>query len=75
MVLKGSKTEKNLKDAVAREAQINCRYLYFATKADIEGQNDIAALFRSKGAGGTARPSARSTPAGVHERACMSRLA
>jgi rubrerythrin len=53
MGLKGSKTEKNLKDAFAREAQINSRYLYFANKADIEGQNDIAALFRSSAEGET----------------------
>ena len=47
MNLKGSKTEKNLKDAFAGESQANRRYLYFASKADVEGQNDIAAVFRS----------------------------
>ena len=46
MGLKGSKTEKNLKGAYLREAQLNYRCLYFDTKADIEGQNDIAASFR-----------------------------
>src|SRR5207245_11258474 len=46
MGLKGSKTEQNLKDAFAGESQANRRYLYFATKADIEGQNDVAALDR-----------------------------
>lgn len=51
MQLKGSKTEQNLKDAFARESQDNRRYLYFANKADIEGQNDIAALFRSTAEG------------------------
>ena len=45
--LKGSKTEENLKAAFAGESQANRRYLYFANKADIEGQNDVAALFRS----------------------------
>ena len=45
--LKGSKTEDNLKAAFAGESQANRRYLYFANKADIEGQNDVAALFRS----------------------------
>jgi rubrerythrin len=35
--LKGSKTEKNLKDAFAGESQANRRYLYFAAKADVEG--------------------------------------
>ena len=53
MNLKGSKTEKNLKDAFAGESQANRRYLYFANKADIEGQNDIAALFRSTAEGET----------------------
>ena len=51
--LKGSKTEANLKDAFAGESQANRRYLYFANKADIEGQNDVAALFRSTAEGET----------------------
>ena len=51
--LKGSKTEKNLKDAFAGESQANRRYLYFANKADVEGQNDISALFRSTAEGET----------------------
>ena len=41
--LKGTKTEDNLKAAFAGESQANRRYLYFADKADVEGQNDIAA--------------------------------
>jgi rubrerythrin len=53
MGLKGSKTEQNLKDAFAGESQANRRYLYFAVKADIEGQNDVAALFRSTAEGET----------------------
>ena len=53
MQLKGSKTEKHLKDAFAGESQANRRYLYFANKADIEGQQDIAALFRSTAEGET----------------------
>ena len=53
MKLKGSQTEKNLKDAFAGESQANRRYLYFANKADIEGQNDVAALFRSTAEGET----------------------
>ena len=44
--LAGSKTHQNLKDAFAGESQANRRYLYFANKADVEGQNDVAALFR-----------------------------
>ncbi|HJW02329.1 MAG TPA: rubrerythrin family protein [Azospira sp.] len=53
MELKGSRTEKNLKDAFAGESQANRRYLYFANKADVEGQQDIAALFRSTAEGET----------------------
>ena len=53
MALKGSKTELNLKEAFAVEAQANRRYLYFANKADIEGQSDVAALFRSTAEGET----------------------
>src|SRR5471030_3036145 len=51
--LKGSKTEKNLKDAFAGESQANHRYLYFAQKADVEGHNDTAAVFRSTAEGET----------------------
>lgn len=53
MALKGSKTEQNLKDAFAGESQANRRYLYFAQKADIEGQNDVASVFRSTAEGET----------------------
>ena len=53
MQLKGSKTEKNLKDAFAGESQANRRYLYFASKADVEGYNDVAAVFRSTAEGET----------------------
>ena len=51
--LKGSETEQNLKDAFAGESQANRRYLYFASKADIEGHNDVAAVFRSTAEGET----------------------
>ena len=51
--LKGSKTIDNLKAAFAGESQANRRYLYFAPKADVEGQNDVAALFRSTAEGET----------------------
>src|SRR3989337_634127 len=53
MQLKGSKTHGNLKDAFAGESQANRRYLYFAAKADVEGQNDVAAVFRSTAEGET----------------------
>ena len=51
--LKDSKTEGNLKAAFAGESQANRRYLYFAQKADVEGYNDVAAVFRSTGEGET----------------------
>ena len=51
--LKGSKTEANLKEAFAGESQANRRYLYFARVADVEGQPEIAALFRSVAEGET----------------------
>ncbi len=53
MELKGSKTEQNLKQAFANEAQANRRYLYFAARADVEGYNDVAAVFRSTAEGET----------------------
>ena len=51
--LKGSKTEQNLKEAFAGESQANRRYLYFAQKADVEGFNDVSAVFRSTAEGET----------------------
>ena len=51
--LKGSKTHENLKAAFAGESQANRRYLYFANKADIEGFNDVSAVFRSTAEGET----------------------
>ena len=51
--LKGSYTEENLKYAFSHESQANRRYLYFANKADIEGYNDISAVFRSTADGET----------------------
>jgi rubrerythrin len=51
--LKGSKTEHNLKEAFAGESQANRRYLYFAAKADVEGFNDVSAVFRSTAEGET----------------------
>ena len=53
MNLKGSKTFDNLKAAFAGESQANRRYLYFAAKADVEGFNDVAAVFRSTAEGET----------------------
>jgi rubrerythrin len=53
VTLKNSKTEENLKAAFSGEAQANRRYLYFAQKADIEGYNDVSAVFRSTAEGET----------------------
>ncbi len=53
MGLKGTKTEDNLKHAFSGESQANRRYLYFAQKADVEGYNDVSALFRSTAEGET----------------------
>jgi rubrerythrin len=51
--IKGTKTHENLKHAFAGESQANRRYLYFAQKADVEGHNDVAAVFRSTAEGET----------------------
>lgn len=51
--LNGTKTHQNLKDAFAGESQANRRYLYFANKADVEGQTEVASLFRSTAEGET----------------------
>ena len=51
--VKGTRTELNLKEAFAGESQANRRYLYFANMADVAGDNDIAAQFRSTAEGET----------------------
>jgi rubrerythrin len=51
--LKGTRTEHNLRDALAGESQANRRYLHFAQKANVEGFNDVAAVFRSTAEGET----------------------
>ena len=53
MELNSSKTLQNLKDAFAGESMANRRYLYFARLADVEGQPDIAGLFRDTAEGET----------------------
>ncbi len=47
MSIAGSQSEKNLKDAFAGESQANRRYLAFAKKAETEGLNQVAKLFRA----------------------------
>jgi rubrerythrin len=51
--LNGTKTHDNLKAAFAGESQANRRSLYFANKADVEGQTEVATLFRSTAEGET----------------------
>ncbi len=51
--LKNSKTFHNLKEGFAGESQANRRYLYFARQADIEGQPDVAGVFRDTAEGET----------------------
>jgi rubrerythrin len=51
--LANTKTWTNLREAFAGEAQANRRYLYFARAADIEGQPDVASLFRATAEGET----------------------
>jgi rubrerythrin len=51
--LKGTETEQNLKDAFAGETQAIRRYLHFAQKAEVEGLNDVDAVFRSTAEGET----------------------
>jgi len=53
MALKDSKTAKNLADAFAGESQANRRYLYFASKADVEGSPEVARIFRDTAEGET----------------------
>ncbi|NLC23086.1 MAG: rubrerythrin [Oxalobacter sp.] len=49
--LKGTQTEENLKRAFSVESQTAMRYEYFASRANIEGHNDVAMLFSSSAAG------------------------
>jgi len=51
--LKGTQTERNLKGAFAGESQANHHYLCCARKADVEGFNVLAAVFRSTAEGKT----------------------
>ena len=53
MNLDETKTLQNLKDAFAGESMANRRYLYFARQADVEGQPDVAGLFRDTAEGET----------------------
>jgi rubrerythrin len=45
VIIKGSRTEKNLAAAYARESMAYNRYAYFASKAEKQGYQQISALF------------------------------
>ena len=45
MDLKGTKTEKNLREAFSGESQARNKYTYFASVAKKEGYQQIAAIF------------------------------
>ena len=50
MELKGSKTEKNLREAFSGESQARNKYTYFASVARKEGYEQIAAIFETTAA-------------------------
>jgi rubrerythrin len=45
--LRGSRTERNLREAFAGESQANRKYLAFARQAEAEGHPQVARLFRA----------------------------
>src|SRR3989449_2416760 len=51
--MNATRPHKTLRAASAGESRTTRRYLYFAAKADVEGQNDVSALFRSTAEGET----------------------
>jgi rubrerythrin len=44
--LKGTKTEQNLKQAFAGESQAHTKYLYYASRAEKDGYEQLGAIFR-----------------------------
>jgi len=62
--LQGSKSEKNLMEAFAGESQANRKYLAFAEKADAEGHQQVAKLFRAAAAAETVHAHAHLRTAG-----------
>lgn len=46
MELKGSKTEKNLREAFSGESEARNKYTYFASRAKKDGYEQIAAIFQ-----------------------------
>ena len=47
MELKGSRTERNLREGFAGETQARSKYDYFASVAKKEGYEQIAAIFQA----------------------------
>lgn len=45
MGLVGIKIFDNLKEVFVGESQVNCCYLYFVQKVDVEGYNDVVIVF------------------------------
>ncbi len=45
--LSGTRTEDNLKRALAAESEAATRYLHFAQEAEVDGRPEAASLFRS----------------------------
>ena len=50
--LEGAKTQVALEEAFAEEARLVFRYLYYATIAEFEGKEELAAAFRELAEGG-----------------------
>lgn len=46
--IEGTRTEINLKDALAGESQANIKYLAWAIAAELEGHHEAATLFRQR---------------------------
>ncbi|MDX1454495.1 MAG: rubrerythrin [Gammaproteobacteria bacterium] len=55
MSLKGTKTADMLRQAFRLEAELNRVLLYFAAKADVEGNNEAGAAFRAAAERGTSQ--------------------
>lgn len=57
MALQGTRTAACLREAFRREAELNRLLMYFAAKADIEGENEAAAVLRALAESGTSHAS------------------
>lgn len=57
MALPESRTADGLREAFRREAELNRLLMYFAAKADVEGENEAAATLRALAESGTSHAS------------------